>query len=249
MITAGNLTKIFQDKKRGKIRAVDSVNLECRPGRVFGLLGLNGAGKTTLMRLLSTILKPTSGTANVAGYDILKEPEKVKERIGFLSSTTGLYPRLTAEETVRYFGRLNGMDEGKLEEKLNHMFDRFEMNDFRKRKVDKLSSGMKQKVSIARAFVNDPEVLILDEPTLGLDVVTSRNIIEFIRESKQANKCLLFSTHVMWEAQKLCDDIAIIHRGRILEVGSLDLLRTKTGMADLDDIFVNIIGGASRHEF
>jgi len=249
MITTSNLTKIFQDKKRGEIRAVDSVSIECRPGRVFGLLGLNGAGKTTLMRLLATILKPTSGTASIAGYDILKEPEKVKERIGFLSSSTGLYPRLTAEETVSYFGRLNGMDEGKLEEKLNHMFGRFEMNEFRKRRVDKLSSGMKQKVSIARTFVNDPEVLILDEPTLGLDVVTSRNIIEFIRESKQANKCLLFSTHVMWEAQKLCDDIAIIHRGRILEVGTLDLLRTKTGMTDLDDIFVKIIGGASYHEF
>jgi sodium transport system ATP-binding protein len=249
MITASNLSKIFQDKKRGEIRAVDSVSIECRPGRVFGLLGLNGAGKTTLMRLLSTILRPTSGTASIAGFDILKEPEKVKERIGFLSSTTGLYPRLTAEETVRYFGRLNGMDEGKLEEKLNHMFDRFEMNEFRKRRVDKLSSGMKQKVSIARTFVNDPEVLILDEPTLGLDVVTSRNIIEFIKESRQANKCLLFSTHVMWEAQKLCDDIAIIHRGRILEVGTLNRLRTQTGMTDLDDIFVKIIGGASHHEF
>ncbi len=228
---------------------MDSVNIECRPGRVFGLLGLNGAGKTTLMRLLATILKPTSGTAQVAGYDILKEPEKAKERIGFLSSSTGLYPRLTAEETVSYFGRLNGMDEGKLKEKLDHMFERFEMNEFRRRRVDKLSSGMKQKVSIARTFINDPEVLILDEPTLGLDVVTSRNIIEFIRESKQANKCLLFSTHVMWEAQKLCDDIAIIHRGRILEVGTLDLLRKKTGMTDLDDIFVKIIGGASHHEF
>lgn len=228
---------------------MDSVNIECRPGRVFGLLGLNGAGKTTLMRLLATILKPTSGTASVGGYDILKEPVKAKEKIGFLSSSTSLYPRLTAEETVRYFGRLNGMDEGKLEEKLDRMFERFEMNEFRKRKVDKLSSGMKQKISIARTFVNDPEVLILDEPTMGLDVVTSRNIIEFIKESRLANKCLLFSTHVMWEAQKLCDDIAIIHQGRILEVGTLDLLRTETGMTDLDDIFVKIIGGASHREF
>lgn len=249
MIITHNLTKIFLDKKRGEIRAVDSVNIECRPGRVFGLLGLNGAGKTTLMRLLATILKPTSGTASVGGYDILKEPVKAKEKIGFLSSSTSLYPRLTAEETVRYFGRLNGMDEGKLEEKLDRMFERFEMNEFRKRKVDKLSSGMKQKISIARTFVNDPEVLILDEPTMGLDVVTSRNIIEFIKESRLANKCLLFSTHVMWEAQKLCDDIAIIHQGRILEVGTLDLLRTETGMTDLDDIFVKIIGGASHREF
>jgi sodium transport system ATP-binding protein len=242
MITTSNLTKIFQDKKRGEIRAVDSVNMECKGGRVFGLLGLNGAGKTTLMRLLSTSLKPTSGTAQVAGYDIVAQPEKVKSKIGFLSSDTGLYHRLTAEETVSYFGRLNGMDEDKLETRVGEIFDRFGMNEFRNRRVDKLSTGMKQKVSIARTFVNDPEVLILDEPTVGLDVVTSRNIIQFVRESKQANKCILFSTHVMWEAQKLCDDIAIIHRGKILEVGTLDQLRAKTSLNDLDDIFVKTVG-------
>ncbi len=242
MIVTKNLTKIFQDKKRGEIRAVDSVNIECKPGRVFGLLGLNGAGKTTLMRVLSTILKPTSGTAQVAGCDIINEPEKVKEKIGFLSSDTGLYHRLTAEETVSYFGRLNGIGEDKLKNRVDEIFERFDMNEFRKRRVDKLSTGMKQKISIARTFINDPEVLILDEPTIGLDVVTSRGIIQFIRESKQANECILFSTHVMWEAQKLCDDIAIIHQGKILEVGTLDQLRARTGLNDLDDIFVKIVG-------
>jgi len=242
MIVTSNLTKIFNDKKRGEIRAVDSVNLECKPGRVFGLLGLNGAGKTTLMRLLSTILKPTSGTAQVAGYDIAREPEKVKEKIGFLSSDTGLYHRLTVEETVNYFGRLNGMDEDGLNQRSAVLFERFGMNEFRKRRVDKLSSGMKQKVSIARTFINDPQVLILDEPTLGLDVITSRSIIQFIRESKQEHKCILFSTHVMWEAQKLCDDIAIIHKGRILEVGTLDQLRNRTGFTELEDIFVRTVG-------
>jgi sodium transport system ATP-binding protein len=242
MITTTNLTKIFQDKKRGEIRAVDSVSIECKTGRVFGLLGLNGAGKTTLMRLLSTTLKPTSGSAQVAGYDIVEEPVKVKEKIGFLSSDTGLYHRLTAEETVSYFGRLNGMKEDELKKKVDEIFQRFGMNEFRKRRVDKLSSGMKQKISIARTFINDPDVLILDEPTIGLDVVTSRGIIDFIRESKQADKCILFSTHVMWEAQKLCDDIAIIHKGRIPEVGTLDQLRAKTGLEDLDDVFVKIVG-------
>lgn len=242
MIVTTNLTKIFQDKKRGEIKAVDSVNIECKPGRVFGLLGLNGAGKTTLMRLLSTTLKPSSGTAKVMGYDITSQPEKVKEKIGFLSSYTGLYHRLTAEETISYFGKLNGMDEEKLKRRMDEIFDRFGMSEFRKRRVDKLSTGMKQKISIARAFINDPEVLILDEPTIGLDVVTSRTITQFIKESKQANRCILFSTHVMWEAQKLCDDIAIIHQGKILEVGTLDQLRAKTGLADLDDIFVKIVG-------
>jgi sodium transport system ATP-binding protein len=242
MITTAGLTKVFQDKKRGEIRAVDSVNIECRPGRVYGLLGLNGAGKTTLMRLLSTSFEPTSGTAQVAGFDILQEPEKVKGRIGFLSSDTGLYHRLTAEETVSYFGKLNGMNDENLKSRVDEIFDRFGMNDFRKRRVDKLSTGMKQKISIARTFVNDPEVLILDEPTIGLDVVTSRGIIQFIKESKQADKCILFSTHVMWEAQKLCDDIAIIHKGKIHEVGTLDQLRAKTGLDDLDDIFVKTVG-------
>ncbi len=242
MITTSNLTKVFQDKKRGEIRAVDSVNIECKPGRVYGLLGLNGAGKTTLMRLLSTSLKPTSGTAKVAGHDILADPEGVKAKIGFLSSDTGLYHRLTAEETVSYFGKLNGMEREQLRKRVDDIFGRFGMDEFRTRRVDKLSTGMKQKVSIARTFVNDPEVLILDEPTIGLDVVTSRDIIRFIKESKQADKCILFSTHVMWEAQKLCDDIAIIHRGKILEVGTLEQLRAKTGLDDLDDIFVKTVG-------
>ncbi|KPL00769.1 MAG: hypothetical protein AMJ91_03370 [candidate division Zixibacteria bacterium SM23_73_3] len=242
MIATSNLTKIFQDKKRGEIRAVDSVNIECKPGRVFGLLGLNGAGKTTLMRVLSTTLKPTSGNAKVAGYDVISQPEKVKEKIGFLSSDTGLYHRLTAEETVSYFGRLNGMEQNILKKRVDEIFERFDMNEFRKRRVDKLSTGMKQKISIARTFINDPEVLILDEPTIGLDVVTSRGIIQFIKKSKQADKCILFSTHVMWEAQKLCDDIAIIHKGKIWEVGTLEQLRARTGLNDLDDIFVKIVG-------
>jgi len=224
---------------------VDQVNIECKPGRVFGLLGLNGAGKTTLMRLLSTTLKPSSGTAKVAGYDIIQEPEKVKEKIGFLSSDTGLYRRLTAEETVTYFGRLNNIGEKELKTKVDEIFQTFDMNEFRQTRIDKLSTGMKQKVSIARTFVNNPEVLILDEPTLGLDVVTSRSIIESIKESKKLNKCILFSTHIMWEAEKLCDDIAIIHKGKILEVGSLNQLQAKTGLKELDDIFVNIIGSNS----
>ncbi len=224
---------------------MDGVNIECKPGRVFGLLGLNGAGKTTLMRLLSTTLKPSSGTAKVAGYDIIQEPEMVKEKIGFLSSDTGLYNRLTAEETVAYFGRLNNLGESELKDRVDEIFRAFDMNEFRGSRIDKLSTGMRQKVSIARTFVNNPEVLILDEPTLGLDVVTSRSIIEFIRESKKASKCILFSTHIMWEAEKLCDDIAVIHKGKILEVGSLSQLRSKTGLKELDDIFIEIIGNNS----
>lgn len=242
MIKTSNLTKIFSDKKKGKIRAVDNVSIECRPGRIFGLLGLNGAGKTTLMRLLSTSLKPTSGTAQVKGYDILNEPGKVKKEIGFLSSDTGLYPRLTAFEIVTYFARLNGMQEESIKRRVDEIFEILDMNEFRNQKIDKLSTGMKQKVSIARTMVHDPDVLILDEPTLGLDVITSRSIIDFIKSSKEKGKCVMFSTHVMHEAEKLCDDIAIIHKGRILDVRTLADYRKKTNLNDLDDIFVKIVG-------
>jgi len=242
MIKTSNLTKIFSDKKKGKIRAVDNVSIECKPGRIFGLLGLNGAGKTTLMRLLSTSLKPTSGTAQVKGYDILNEPGKVKKEIGFLSSDTGLYPRLTAFEIVTYFARLNGMQEESIKRRVDEIFEILDMNEFRNQKIDKLSTGMKQKVSIARTMVHDPDVLILDEPTLGLDVITSRSIIDFIKSSKEKGKCVMFSTHVMHEAEKLCDDIAIIHKGRILDVRTLADYRKKTNLNDLDDIFVKIVG-------
>lgn len=242
MIKTSNLTKIFSDKKKGKIRAVDNVSIECKPGRIFGLLGLNGAGKTTLMRLLSTSLKPTSGTAQVKGYDILNEPGKVKKEIGFLSSDTGLYPRLTAFEIVTYFARLSGMQEESIKRRVDEIFEILDMNEFGNQKIDKLSTGMKQKVSIARTMVHDPDVLILDEPTLGLDVITSRSIIDFIKSSKEKGKCVMFSTHVMHEAEKLCDDIAIIHKGRILDVRTLADYRKKTNLNDLDDIFVKIVG-------
>jgi len=242
MIKTSNLTKIFFDKKRKDVKAVDNVNLECEPGRIFGLLGLNGAGKTTLMRLLSTSLKPTSGTAQIKGLDILKQPGEVKKQIGFLSSDTGLYPRLTALETVYYFARLNGMKENAIKRCVDEIFEILDMNDCRDLKVDKLSTGMKQKVSIARTMVHDPDVLILDEPTLGLDVITSRSIIDFVKSSKERGKIVLFSTHVMHEAEKLCDDIAIIHKGKILEVATLAEYRKKTNLDNLDDIFVKIVG-------
>jgi len=226
---------------------VDDVNIECKPGKIFGLLGLNGAGKTTLMRLLSTVLKPTSGTAKVNGFDILTDSQKVKASIGFLSSDTALYPRLTAEETVTYFARLNGIEEEIIQKRLENIFKIFDMENFRDRRVDKLSSGMKQKVSLARTIIHDPEVLILDEPTLGLDVITSRNIIQFIRRAKEENKCVLFSTHIMHEAEKLCDEIAIIHKGRILAVGTLGELQNRARLKDLDEVFVKLVG--SLNEF
>ena len=242
MIEARGLCKRFQDKKRGEIRAVEGVSFRCLPGQIYGLLGANGAGKTTTLRMLATILEPTDGTAIVAGYDIVEQSEKVRANVGFLSTATALYPRLTAQEMVEYFGRLNGLDEATLKRRVDEIFGRLDMDGFRDRRCDKLSTGMKQKVSIARTLVHDPPVMIFDEPTLGLDVMTARTIVEFIRECRNRGKTVIFSTHVMSEVEKLCDNIGIIHDGKLLAEGSLRELRAKYGEQDLEEIFVKVVG-------
>lgn len=241
MVETFNLTKIFEDKKRGKVLAADNINISAQPAQIFGLLGLNGAGKTTTLRLLATSLKPTSGTARVSGFDIIKEPQKVKEKIGFLTGDTSLYPRLSADEAVTYFARLYGLDNENLQRRKNEIFKLLDMEDFKKGKIDKLSLGQKQKVSIARTVIHDPPVLILDEPTARLDVISARNIVDFIKESKRTGKCILFSTHIMHEASKLCDVIAIIHKGKILDIGTLGQFQEKYKMRELDDIFIKIV--------
>jgi sodium transport system ATP-binding protein len=243
MIEARQLTKLFRDKKRGEFRAVDSVSFSCQPGQVFGLLGVNGAGKTTCLRILGTILQPTTGTASVGGFDVLREPERVRANIGFLSTATALYARLTAQETVEYFGRLHGLSESTLQSRIDSLFATLEMDDFRHRRCDQLSSGMKQKVSIARTLVHDPPVMIFDEPTNGLDVLTARTIVGFVRDCGARGKTVLFSTHVMREAERLCDRIAVIHQGKILAEGTLEDLRQQTGAHDLDDIFIRLVEG------
>jgi sodium transport system ATP-binding protein len=241
MIEAKALTKIFQDRKRGSIRAVDGVDFRCEPGRIFGLLGVNGAGKTTCLRMLATILRPTSGAATVQGFDIASESEKVRASIGFLSTATALYGRLTAFEMVEYFGRLHGLEDSTLHQRIDALFQTLGMNEFRDRRCDKLSTGMKQKTSIARTLVHDPPVMIFDEPTLGLDVLTARTVLGFIRDCGQRGKTVIFSTHVMSEAEKLCDTIGIIHGGRILAHGSLAELRQQTGVERLEDIFIKVV--------
>ncbi len=241
MIEARQLTKVFQDKKRGQVHAVDAVSFRCEPGQVFGLLGVNGAGKTTCLRLLGTILQPTSGAASVGGFDVVTQPQQVRSNIGFLSTATALYARLTAQELVQYFGRLHGLTETVLRQRIDSIFTTLDMNEFRDRRCDQLSSGMKQKVSIARTLVHDPPVMIFDEPTHGLDVLTARTVVNFIRECRARGKTVIFSTHVMREAEKLCDRIAVIHTGRILADGTLGELRQRTGAQDLDDVFVTLV--------
>lgn len=241
MIEARGLVKDFQDKKRGKIRAVDRVSFTCKPGQIYGLLGANGAGKTTTLRMLATILEPTDGTAVVCGHDVIDEPEKVRACVGFLSTATALYPRLSSQEMVEYFGRLNGLDEATLKKRIEDIFARLDMNSFRDTRCDKLSTGMKQKTSIARTLIHDPDVMIFDEPTSGLDVMTARTIIGFIRECRERGKTVIFSTHIMSEVEKLCDVIGIIQSGKLLAEGSLAELRDRYQEHDLEEVFVKIV--------
>ena len=247
MIEVDGLVKVFHDRKRGEVRAVDGICFEVNPGEIFGLLGLNGAGKTTTLRMLATILTPTAGTAKVDGYDIRENPVEVRRRVGFLTGDTGLYHRLTPRELLSYFGELYGMDRKKINDRIEELSTLLDMEGFLDVKIDKLSQGMKQKTSIARTLMHDPQVLLLDEPIKGLDVLTSLNIIEFIRNSKRMGKTIVFSTHVMREAERLCDRIGIIHEGRIIKVGTLEGWRQETGLHDLEDIFVEFVKHDETH--
>src|ERR1700730_7237204 len=241
MIESRGLSKVFKDKKRGLISAVDNISFVCKPGEIYGLLGANGAGKTTTLRMLATILEPTDGTAVVCGYDVIEAPDKVRAHVGFLSTATALYPRLTSQEMVEYFGRLNGLDESTLRKRLDEIFTRLDMNDFRDRRCDKLSTGMKQKTSIARTLIHDPQVMIFDEPTNGLDIMTARTITAFIRVCRESIKPDIYSTHIMSEVEKLCDTIGIIQSGKLLAEGTLEQLRDTYAEQDLEEIFVKVV--------
>jgi sodium transport system ATP-binding protein len=243
MIEARNLTKVFHDKKRGEIRAVDDVSFTCRPGQIYGLLGANGAGKTTTLRLLATLLRPTSGSATVAGFDAAKEPERVRANVGFLATSTALYGRLTARETITYFARLNGLSDAAIAGRVARLADELGLHEFLDRRVEKFSTGMKQKTSIARTLVHDPAVLIFDEPTIGLDVMTARNIVRFVRDCRTRGKTVIYSTHVMSEVEKLCDVVGIIHHGRLVAEGTPAELRQRFGEQDMEEIFIQAIGG------
>jgi len=239
MIEARSLSKVFPDRTKPVV-AVDSVSFTCAPGEIYGLLGANGAGKTTTLRLLATMLRPTSGTATIGGYDVTLEPEQARRRLGFLSTATALYARLSAFEMVQYFGRLHGLEDGAIRARVDELFVRLDMNEFRDRRCEKLSTGQKQKVSIARTLIHDPPVMIFDEPTNGLDVMSARTIVGFVRECRAAGKAVIYSTHIMSEADKLCDRIGIIHAGRLLAEGSPGEIKSAHG-GDLEDAFVAVV--------
>jgi sodium transport system ATP-binding protein len=241
MIEAHQLTKTFRDKKRGAIHAADNISFRVEAGQIYGLLGANGAGKTTTLRLLATLLQPTSGHATVAGFDVTREPEKVRANVGFLAASTALYGRLTAREMIAYFGRLNGMSDAAIKARIKVLADELDMHEFLDRRCDKFSTGMKQKTSIARTLVHDPAVMIFDEPTLGLDVMTARAIVKFVRDCRARGKTVIYSTHVMSEVEKLCDVIGVIHHGQLLAAGTLAELRATHAEQDLEEIFVKIV--------
>ncbi len=233
------LVKVFHDEGRGRVAAVDGVSFHVDRGEIFGLLGPNGAGKTTTLRTLATVLAPTSGRAAVMGHDVVQAPTEVRRSIGFLSTSTALYPRLTARETLLFFARINGYPEDRLDARVAALVERFGLGSYAQARIDKLSTGMKQKVSIARAIVHDPPVLIFDEPTVGLDVLNAHELQQVIRELRGEGKTVVFSTHIMSEAEKLCDRIGIIQGGRILACDTLEGLRTATGLRYLEDIFIH----------
>jgi sodium transport system ATP-binding protein len=239
-----DLRKDFYDEARGEVHAVDGLTFTCQPGEVFGLLGANGAGKTTTLRILSTVIRPTSGAASVMGHEVLEEPEAVRKSLGFYSASTALYPRLTGRETLEFFARVNRYPEDLVEERVEELVDRFGIREYQNTRVEKLSSGMKQRVSMARTVAHDPPVLIFDEPTVGLDVMSALDMVRVIRELRDEGKTILFSSHIMSEVEKLCDRIGIIHRGRLLALGTLEELREETDEHYLEDVFLHFVNDA-----
>jgi sodium transport system ATP-binding protein len=241
VIQVAGLTKIFNDKKRGKVVAVNNLKFNCREGQIFGLLGPNGAGKTTTLRILATMMLPTKGEVIINGFEVVKDANKVRRQIGFLSSETGLYDRFTPRETIKFFGRINGMEDKIIEKKMAEIFHNLDMEDFQEVRVHKLSTGMKQKLSIARCIIHDPPILILDEPTLGLDIITARTVTGYVKRFREQGKCIIYSTHLMREAERLCDVIAIIHQGNLIAQGTLEELKKNSSSEDLEEIFFELI--------
>ena len=242
MVHVDHLTKSYPDATKGDVVALDGLSFEARPGEIFGLLGPNGAGKTTALRILSTVLRPTGGTARVDGFDVVTQAAEVRKRVGFVSATTGVYDRMTAWELVQFFGRLAGIEEQALKARMEGVFTLLQMNDFRDVPGAKMSTGMKQKTSVARAVIHDPPVLIFDEPTAGLDVLVARSVLQTIRGLRDQGRCILFSTHIMREVEKLCDRVAILRRGRVVACGTLEELRQQHGEPDLEELFFRLMG-------
>jgi len=256
MIEVCGLSKSFKERRKkarnllgllqrlgsgGKFYAVQDVSFCAENGSILGLLGPNGAGKTTLLRMLSTALKPSTGTAKIDGVDLVENPLEVRKRIGFLSDNTGLYGRPTAREMIRYYGKLHGLNRSKLRRRMDELFDVLDMTDFVDKRNDSLSSGMKQKVSIARTLIHEPDVIMFDEPTTGLDVAAAEAILNFIETCKDGGKTVVFCTHHMHEVDRLCDKVVVMNKGSICFDGSIEQMHKQTGQSRMDKAFLAVI--------
>jgi sodium transport system ATP-binding protein len=241
MIVVQDLVKRFRKPDGDLVAAVDGVSLTAQPGEILGLLGPNGAGKTTALRILCTLLKPTSGRATVNGFDVVAQANDVRNLIGFVSATTGIYDRMTAREMITYYGKLHGLTGERLEDRIQDLFTTLAMHDIAGVAGGKMSTGQKQKVSIARALIHDPPVLIFDEPTSGLDVLVARAVMQNIEQLRLLGKCILFSTHIMREVERLCDRVAIVSKGKVQACGTLKELRERHGQDDLEELFFQLV--------
>ena len=240
MISVKDLHKSF-----GEVKAVDGVSFAAKDGRITGLLGPNGAGKSTTLRVLYTVLKPDSGSATIDGIDVVADSLKARSLIGTLPHAAGLYPHLTARENIAYYASLSGMPSEQIDDRVSQVIAQLDIGDFADRRTKGFSQGQRTKVALARALVHEPQNIILDEPSNGLDVMATRSLRDLIRQLKAANKCILFSSHVMQEVALLCDEIVIIAEGQVAIHDSPDGIRNKTGCDDLEDAFVKAITAVS----
>jgi sodium transport system ATP-binding protein len=227
------------EKTLGQTHVLRGITFGAGSGEIFGLLGPNGAGKTTTLRIICTLLAPDAGSVEVLGFDTRTAPQEVRRRVGVVTAEFGVYPRLSARENIAYFAELSGVVDGELDDKVKAVIERLDMDSFANQRAESLSSGQKQKVAIARAIVHDPPVLMFDEPTSNLDVLASREIREFMVESKQRGKCVIFSTHVLHDAERLCDRVTIIHQGRVVASGGTAEVRGTH--PDLEDAFLALV--------
>ncbi len=247
MIRVQQISKIYNTKgilsfkKQDDVVAVDNIDFECKPRRIFGLIGPNGAGKTTTLRMIATMLKPSSGNILVNDFDVCNEPLHVRRSLGFLSGNTGLYDRLTANEMVKYYGDLHQLNSNEFKRNRDKIFSLLDMEEFATRRISKLSTGMQQKVNIARTMIHDPSVIVFDEPTSGLDVMTSRNIIQLIQNCKDSGKTVIFSSHRLEEIKMLCDDMAIIHKGKLYFNGTYNEFEGQMTEKTLQDEFIKLV--------
>jgi len=241
MITAHNLHKAFKTKT-GVVKAVDGVDFEARDGQITGLLGPNGAGKTTTLRMLYTLMQPDTGQVLVDGIDAARDPAAVRRALGVLPDARGVYKRLTARENIAYFGQLHGLSKATIAQRTRVLSTALQMDDILDRQTEGFSQGQRTKTAIARALVHDPKNVILDEPTNGLDVMTTRAMRSFLRQLRDEGRCVIFSSHIMQEVAALCDRIVIIAKGRVVASGTADELRAQFGQDNLEDVFVKAIG-------